>query len=281
MKWFFNPTDALRVALLAHLHNGCFRFRLTEKVVTGQVAMRCSAISRWRFRSIVAIALLVSLGSCARTVDTRRIEAAIQQDIETQGNVPVKWVQCPNRVAIAIGESFVCEGELSAGGTFTVQVEQQDELGNVTWMVQNSPALLNLAELEAYFQGALAAETVESPSVDCGSGLYRANAPNATFECQVMNATARDRSEVEAIVVTTDADGNLTWQQMRRQQIATTPATPTASAPGATPATTPTSTAEPASAPAADPSPTSDPNDGPPAASAEDFLNRPGALDGF
>jgi hypothetical protein len=156
------------------------------------------------------------LASCSGRLDIRRIEAAIQQDIEERGGIPVKTVTCPRSVAIAIGESFQCSGTLSQGGDFTVTATQQDALGNVTWEIPNSKALLNLVDLETYFQQQIATEIGSKPLVSCG-GIYRANKPGDQFECRVVNAIAPDQSRIEAIVVKIDAIGNISWQQVRRQ----------------------------------------------------------------
>lgn len=243
----------------------------------------------------IAALLTVGLGSmvsCGNPrLDINRIEAGIQQDIEARGGVPVKEILCPSDVLIAPGETFECAGELSQGGDFTVTVRQEDRLGNVSWDIPNSRSLLNLEELERYFQQELAVETEAFPLVDC-DGVFRVSQPGETFECQVANAIALDQSRIEAIAVTIDSRGDLSWQQIRQQQLAATSVSVT---PGTTPATrvSPTPTAAPgapAQIPAAAPTAPEEEttseagtgaNAGPPAATAEDFLNRPGAMDGF
>jgi hypothetical protein len=238
--------------------------------------------------AVIALTVLGvgSLAGCGNQwLDIDRIEAGIQQEIEARGGVPVKEVFCPNPVAIAPGETFECDGELSQGGFFKVTVRQEDELGNVSWEIPNSRSLLNLEELERHFQAELAVETESFPLVDCG-GVYRLNQPGSSFECQVSNAIARDQSRIEAIEVQIDTRGDVSWQQIRQQTVATATVGNPATATGNNPATT--TGATPAASPTPAPSPEEGPseegtgaNAGPPAASAEEFLNRPGAMDGF
>lgn len=193
-----------------------------------------------RTRRAIAPPIMASVGviallGCTRGLDMPRIEAAIQQDIEARGDIPVRWVECPRQVKVTVGEGFSCTAELSRGGMFTVQVTPQDELGNVTWEIPNSRAILNLMELQAYFKEQIGTEIGRPPAIDCG-GVYRINQPGDRFECQVFNAIAPDQSRIETILVNVDTLGNVNWQQVRRQMVATTPGANEA----ATPATDPT-----------------------------------------
>ncbi|NJN87721.1 MAG: DUF4333 domain-containing protein [Leptolyngbyaceae cyanobacterium SL_7_1] len=161
----------------------------------------------------------------------RQVEAAIQQDIEGRGGIPVKSVECPGKMPIAVGEVFQCQGELAPAGEFIVTVEQQDDYGNVAWDIPSSKGLLNVTKLEALFQEQLGAETESPPVVNCG-GVYRVNVPGDSFECKVLNATTKTQARIEAILVKVDTQGNVSWQQVRRPLVATN-AVPGASPPGA------------------------------------------------
>jgi hypothetical protein len=250
------------------------------------------------------VTVLGTLASCSgSTLISDEVAVAIQEDIEVQGGVPVKSVVCPETQTIAVGETLTCEVELSQGGIFSVDVAPNEEqppdqptlLENLQWDVPHSQGLINLSKLEDLFQDEIAQEMGKSPTIDCG-GIYRANQPGE-FECQVENAIVPNKTKVEAIVVKLDPQGNVSWQQIRQDLVASaaplpnrptaaaTPAptaTPTAANPaapatgGSAPATSP---AAPATSPAAEPEAAADTP--PPAASGEDFLNQPGATDGF
>jgi hypothetical protein len=163
---------------------------------------------------------LILLPGCSRTLNMRQVEAAIQQDIEGRGGIPVKSVECPRKMPIAVGEVFQCQGELAPAGEFTVTVEQQDEYGNVAWDIPSSKGLLNVTKLETLFQEQLGAETESPPVVNCGS-VYRVNVPGDSFECKVLNATTKTQARIEAILVKVDPQGNVSWQQVRRPLVAT------------------------------------------------------------
>lgn len=227
----------------------------------------------------IAVAILTS---CAPTLDRAEVEAQIQAELEQ--SVPLSAVVCPERVAIAPDTSFTCTGELDPQGTFPIAVTQTDEQGSIEWEVPNSKGLLNLATIESEIEAAIATETNGSePQLDCG-GAYRINLPGDSFECKVADVVPVQAGQTETlllnVVVTLDPQGNVTWQQVRRQQTIASAATPAASpTPGANTAseTASSSTAEFAST-------TENAESAVPGAAgqtAEDFLNNPGATDDF
>jgi Domain of unknown function (DUF4333) len=234
---------------------------------------------------LVGVFSLIALSSCTPTLDSDNVAAQIQAELE-QEDLSLKAVVCPERVAIAPQTSFTCTGELDPQGTFPIEVTQTDEQGGVEWEVPNSKGLLNLATIETTIQEAIATEASgQKPLLDCG-GAYRVNQPGDTFECKVANVAPLKAEQTETlllnIVVKLDPQGNITWQQVRRQQTLVT-ASATASgtsAAGVKPATgaNPTAASIDSPKPTAQPAATSAPAAG---QTAEDFLNNPGAIDDF
>ncbi|NJL38704.1 MAG: DUF4333 domain-containing protein [Leptolyngbyaceae cyanobacterium SM1_4_3] len=260
-------------------------------------------------RGVGTISLLMfglALTGCQRGIRTEEIETAILQDLESQGEIPVVSVSCPQRVQPEVEEAFNCMGNLDSGDTFLVTVTPQDETGNVEWEIPNSKGLLNLTILEAQFQEEIAGELGVQPTIDCGS-TYRVNRPGDSFECAVAGAIAPSPQSDEStqassaqtsqsdpansasqpepvlleVVVSVDQQGNVNWQQIRRVQTAQTSSSAAASSPAASPTASPAATRSETSVgtdggqsvPAADTSSESQ--------TAEDFLDDPGALDDF
>jgi hypothetical protein len=236
---------------------------------------------------LTALLLLsgVGLAGCTPVIDRARVEAQIKGELEQQGAITLKSVSCPQRVAIAPGSTFTCTGELDPQGIFPILVTQSDAQGNVKWQVPNSKGLLNLKDLETAFQQAIATETGAQPQIDCG-GRYRINKPGDSFDCRITNPSLLKKGQTQITLlnvrVTLDAQGNVSWQQVRRQQVIASAATqrgaianpvkagaanPGNASPNASPPTAPAST-QPVAAP-------------PAGKTAEDFLNKPGAMDGF
>ncbi len=158
--------------------------------------------------------LALSLTACGNRLDTAEVEHAIQADIERQGRrLSLKAVLCPGDVSRQAEAYFRCVGEVAGGGTFTINVIQQDNQGNVTWEVPNSKALLNLPKVEDSIQQGLSQAYGKRAQIDCGSATYRVNQPGDRFECQVVGGVSTDTSTITAVVVSIDSDGNLSWQE--------------------------------------------------------------------
>lgn len=196
--------------------------------------------------------LALGLTACGNRLDIAAVESAIQADIERQGRrLSLKAVLCPGDVKRQAEVYFRCVGELDPEGTFTINVTQQDSQGNVTWEVPNSKALLNLPKVEDSIQQGLSQTYGQRAQIDCGSATYRANQPGDRFECQVVGGVTAGTSTITAVLVTTTADGNLSWQEMQTaggslQAIAapsssapSTAAAPQANSPAAAAKTTP------------------------------------------
>ncbi|MBD2032621.1 DUF4333 domain-containing protein [Phormidium sp. FACHB-322] len=158
--------------------------------------------------------LTLGLVACGNRLDTAEVESAIQADIERQGRrLSLKAVLCPGDVSRQAEAYFRCVGEVDGGGTFTINVIQQDNQGNITWEVPNSKALLNLPKVEDSIQQGLSQAHGKRALIDCGSATYRVNQPGDRFECQVVGGVTTDTRTITAVVVSIDPDGDLSWQE--------------------------------------------------------------------
>jgi hypothetical protein len=190
----------------------------------------------------------LGLAGCSAALDIGTIEQEIKADIERQGRrLTLRQVRCPDDVTPQTGGYFRCVGELDPEGSFTINVIQDDNQGDVSWDIPNSRAMLNLAKVEANIQEGLAKAFSQRALVDCGSELYRANQPGDRFQCAIVGGITAGASQIDAVLVRVDPDGNLNWQEIR--QSSTTPAasgastTPTSASTGAGAARTSASSA--------------------------------------
>lgn len=215
------------------LMNILFKLRSTQNGMvfpftrlTLQCWLKVSKKSLWLGVGLVAIA------GCANTVDNRKVANTIQQDITKNGGTSLKAVTCPENVKLEAGKTFNCVGEMDNGYTVTITAKQQDGKGAIAWDVPNAKGLINIPKLEALMQEAVATKISTRPSVTCG-GIYRAIKPGEGFECQVAykvmkpvpsSKTVKGKpstpkppievSQTEKISVTTDENGNISWQRV-------------------------------------------------------------------
>ena len=169
-------------------------------------------------KSLMGLLGLAALGltACSNRLNTTDVEATLKTDIERQGRrLSLGAVRCPSDVSRQAGAYFRCVGELSPEGTFTINVTQQDNQGNVTWEVPNSKVLLNLPKVEETIQQGLSQAFGKRALVDCGTATYRVNQPGDRFQCQVVGGLETGTSTVEAVLVRIDPDGNLSWQELQ------------------------------------------------------------------
>ena len=159
----------------------------------------------------------VLLSACSQ-LNTRQLEAEIKAEIERQGHrITLRSVQCPDGVTKQEGVVFFCVGEVDPEGTFNVEVEQRDNQGDVTWTIDSSKVMLNLATLEAELETGLVQAIGQRSPVDCGSA-YRLNQPGTAFECNVVGDPIQGQERITAILVTIDGQGNVQWEEIRHRQ---------------------------------------------------------------
>lgn len=96
-----------------------------------------------RSRSVrfVAVAVLaIAAAACSKTLDTEGLESELKSQIETQTDSTISSVDCPADVEAKAGEVFRCTAEEGSGATFTIEVTQRDDAGNVDWEVIDASA---------------------------------------------------------------------------------------------------------------------------------------------
>ncbi len=177
-------------------------------------------------------AIAIALGGCGG-IDHQKVAAQIQQDITSNGGTSVKAVTCPSGIQPEAGKSFECVGEMDNGYTFTIAVQQQDDNGNLTWDVPHAKGLINIPKLESNIQETLTTEIGTKPAIACG-GIYKAVTPGQGFDCQVTytalkpvpkpaKPTAKKPApaakpipvtRTEKVTITTDSNGNVSWQRI-------------------------------------------------------------------
>lgn len=166
-------------------------------------------------------------------VNSQKVADQIRQDITTNGGTSVKAVTCPGGVKPEAGKSFACIGEMDNGYTFTITVQQQDDKGTFTWDVPHAKGLINVPKLESTIQETLTTELGTKPTIACGD-TYKALNPGESFECKLSYkrlqpaprptkpakgkpapaAKPVEITQTEKINVTTDSNGNVSWQRI-------------------------------------------------------------------
>ncbi len=188
--------------------------------------------SRWKLTSLVMLCLL-TLTACNFGFDSKKVGESIQKDIVKNGGTSLKTVTCPGGIKPEAGKTFECVGEMDNGYTFTIVVQQQDNKGTVAWDVPQAKGLLNIPNLESLMQASLTTEIGAKPAINCG-GIYKAVKPGERFECQLSykmqkpapKAVAPKKgkpapaskpveiTQTEKISISTDGEGNVSWQRI-------------------------------------------------------------------
>jgi hypothetical protein len=91
-------------------------------------------------RVVLVLLLAVSLTACDGFnlsfggLDTGPREGRIEADLESQATgIDIERVECPENVAPEAGRVFVCRAFAVDGSIGTVEVQQVDDSGSVTW----------------------------------------------------------------------------------------------------------------------------------------------------
>ncbi|MFM7324702.1 MAG: DUF4333 domain-containing protein [Nodosilinea sp.] len=202
----------------------------------------------------LGLALLTSLPltACGSGLNARQVERLIQTDIERQGRrLSLKEVQCPADLPRQAGGTFRCVGELDPEGSFTINVTQGDDPGQISWDVPNSSTLINLAKVETSIQQGLGKALGKAAVIDCGSATYRVNQPGDRFQCQIVGGLTDGPDQLAAVLVTIDPKGNLDWREIRPDRPATLAATPPGQPAAAAPKSAPSAAPAPVASPQA------------------------------
>ncbi|MDH4112868.1 MAG: DUF4333 domain-containing protein [Actinomycetota bacterium] len=96
---------------------------------------------RSRSLRLAGIAVLaIAVAACTKTLDTDGLEGMLKTDIADQVQAVITAVDCPADVEVETGATFECTAEEESGTTFTIQVTQSDDQGNVEWEVVDASA---------------------------------------------------------------------------------------------------------------------------------------------
>jgi uncharacterized protein DUF4333 len=92
---------------------------------------------RWRGRLAAALfAGLLVLPACTATLDTQKLEDQIAQGLDEQLGTTGTTVDCPDDIEAKAGDEFECTATGSDGTTAKIQVTQNDDQGNVSWILE-------------------------------------------------------------------------------------------------------------------------------------------------
>jgi hypothetical protein len=87
-----------------------------------------------RTARLLAVAILAfAAGACSTKLDTEGLEPQLQDQIEAKTGSTITGVDCPGDVKVETGLTFQCTATEESGATFTVEVVQTNDAGNVTW----------------------------------------------------------------------------------------------------------------------------------------------------
>lgn len=176
-------------------------------------SFECTAITTSGARLTVTVTQKDDLGNVrwdltAGAIDLTKLQARIAAGLREQTGLDTR-VDCGGRFREArSGQSFDCTARGQVAARFTVEVDQQDGRGNVTWKVTTSHGVLGLRKLEARIAESLRVRLGLNATVDCG-GVYREADPGKSFDCRATDA----KGESASVAVTMkDAEGNVHWR---------------------------------------------------------------------
>lgn len=96
-----------------------------------------------RYLITVLVIASLSMGACDfsfsvgdQNLDTEALEAELKTQITAQTGVTIATATCPEDVPIAQGGTFTCTVATEDGTETDVAVTQDDDEGNVSWVLQ-------------------------------------------------------------------------------------------------------------------------------------------------
>ena len=88
-----------------------------------------------------AVLVVVSAGcTSVSMLDTEKLEGELRTQIEAQTTTVIESADCPDDVEIEQGGTFECTAVDTSGATYTIEVIQTDDQGNVEWEVTDASA---------------------------------------------------------------------------------------------------------------------------------------------
>jgi len=150
---------------------------------------------------LLALAAL-ALSGCTERLDSAKGEAQIRGFFERKGLV-VENVDCPRKVELAPGASFVCTIRFAGSPPIEVAVTQLDERGNARFRLTGPVVITSevTPKIEAWIQELAGVDA----DVDCGAGVQPV--PAGGYRCR---ATLPDGG-AKTILVRVDDAGAATW----------------------------------------------------------------------
>jgi hypothetical protein len=159
----------------------------------------------------LALACVGAAGvSCKPKADPDKLEKGIRETLEEKFAGLIEAVDCPDDLKLKQGDKFKCSVTLKGGGTMTVDVTQEDDEGNVRWIVSRTTVLPVGVVVES-----IQKRLVEklgggvAVTVDCGAGPFLGGSAGATFEC---TASAPDKDPLLLVVTQQDDMMNFSWK---------------------------------------------------------------------
>ena len=91
-------------------------------------------------RLAALVALAIATVACTKTLDTEGLEPQLLEQAEAKTGQAFQSVSCPDDVQPEAGHQFNCEAVDEDGTTFTMQVTQIDDKGQVEWALVDAAA---------------------------------------------------------------------------------------------------------------------------------------------
>jgi hypothetical protein len=114
---------------------------------------------------LTASALIVACGSSPGTLDTARVQHAIEASILAQHELHTVVV-CPSNVPLHAGHAFTCTARLEAG-SYPVTVTETNGSGHVRYENRAPLLALDIAKVRRAITASIARQRALTASVDC------------------------------------------------------------------------------------------------------------------
>lgn len=89
-------------------------------------------------RLAAGVVLVLAAAACSKTLDTDGLEGQLQAKIEAETDSTITSVDCPGDVKVEAGGTFECTAQEGSGATFTIEVTQTNDQGDVSWTVTDA-----------------------------------------------------------------------------------------------------------------------------------------------
>lgn len=91
--------------------------------------------------AIILSCLALTGGACTRerTLDVAGLESTLKSQLEERESQTITSVDCPDEINVEQGATVECTAT-GNDTTWTIQVVQQDDQGNVTWKIVDAKA---------------------------------------------------------------------------------------------------------------------------------------------